>query len=221
MITRSQLAGMIDHTLLVADATAAQIETHCAEALMHGIGAVYIHSTRVALAASVLRGTPVLVCSVAGFPLGANLTAVKAFEAEHAVEAGARSIDMVLNIGALKDGDLALVEEDVRQVVLCVDGEATVKVILETCFLTDDEIRSACHLCEDAGAHFVKTSTGLSKAGATVEHVRLLRASVSPDIGVKAAGGIRDYATACRMIAAGASRVGASASIAILAAAPE
>ncbi len=220
-ITRTLLAGMIDHTLLAADATALQIECHCAEAMTYGIGAVYVHSSRVALAATLLRGTPVLVCSVAGFPLGANLTRVKAYEAACAVEAGARSIDMVLNIGAMKDADYALVEEDVRQVVQRVGSIATVKVILETCLLTTDEIGHACRLCEAAGANFVKTSTGLSKAGATEEHVRLLRTSVSLMIGVKAAGGIRDYATACRMIHAGATRVGTSASLAILSAAPE
>ena len=219
-LTRTQLASMLDSTLLAADATAARITQLCAEAIALGIGAVYVNPTRVALAASLLQGTPVQLGSVTGFPLGATLPAVKAFEARQVVDAAAQTVDMVLNVGALKDGNFALVEEDVRQVVEAVAPRATVKVILETCLLTDDEIQVACRLCEAAGAHFVKTSTGLSSGGATVGHVRLLRASVSSALGVKAAGGIRDYAIALQMAQAGATRLGTSAAAAILAAVP-
>lgn len=214
------LAGMIDHTLLRADATAQEVSGLCAEARRYGFAAVCIQPVWVRHAAAMLAGSGVAVCTVIGFPLGANTTAVKAYEAGQAVADGATELDMVLQIGALKDGDLQRVQADIAAVVAAA-GTAVVKVILETALLTDREKATACRLAQAAGAGYVKTSTGFSRAGATVDDVALLRRTVGRDLGVKAAGGIRDRAAATALIRAGASRIGASASVAIVTAAAD
>jgi len=210
------LAGMIDHTALKAETSRAQIETLCKEALEYKVASVCVNPTNVALAAELLKSDDaVKVCTVIGFPLGANTPEVKAFETQDAIKNGATEIDMVLNIGALKDGDLSLVERDIRAVVEAANG-TLVKVIFENCLLTKEEIKTAAELSVKAGADFVKTSTGFSTGGATVEDIRLMRETVGPDIGVKASGGVRDFEGAKAMIDAGATRIGASAGIAIV-----
>ncbi|MGF1449950.1 MAG: deoxyribose-phosphate aldolase [Opitutales bacterium] len=215
-ITRAELAAYIDHTILKPEATAAQVQRLCEEAHAHAFAAVCVNPSRVPKAAKLLEGSTVKVCTVVGFPLGATLTAAKAAETHLAVQAGATEIDMVLNVGALKDGEDALVADDVAAVVAAAKGSASVKVILENCLLEDAEIARACRLCHGAGADYVKTSTGFARSGATVDDVRLMRTTVGSKLGVKAAGGIRDTATALAMIEAGATRIGASASIAIV-----
>jgi len=192
-----------------------QIRQLCAEAKEFGFASVCVNPTWVKLCADLLDGTDVKVCTVIGFPLGANLSETKALEAKLAVEQGAREVDMVLNIGALKSGNLALVERDIRTVRNVVHT-ATFKVIIETCLLTDDEKVLASQLSKNAGADFVKTSTGFSTGGATVEDIRLMRNTVGPDMGVKASGGVKDFDGAKAMIDAGATRLGCSASIAIV-----
>jgi deoxyribose-phosphate aldolase len=214
-IDRATLAKYIDHTLLKPDATAAEIERLCEEAKTYGFAAVCVNSGRVGVCSRHLHGSGVKVCAVVGFPLGAMLAEAKADETRRAVAAGADEIDMVIGIGALKDGQDDLVQEDIRRVVSAAYGRL-VKVIIETCLLTDEEKERACRLAVRAGAAFVKTSTGFSKGGATLADVALMRCVVGPDIGVKAAGGIRDYATAVAMIEAGATRLGCSAGIAIV-----
>ncbi|OAI87838.1 2-deoxyribose-5-phosphate aldolase [Exiguobacterium sp. KKBO11] len=210
------LAGMIDHTALKPETSRAQIETLCKEALEYKFASVCVNPTYVALAAELLKSDDdVKVCTVIGFPLGANTPEVKAFETKDAIQNGATEIDMVLNIGALKDGNLELVERDIRAVVEAANG-TLVKVIFENCLLTKEEIKTAAELSVKAGANFVKTSTGFSTGGATVEDIRLMRETVGPDIGVKASGGVRDFEGAKAMIDAGASRIGASAGIAIV-----
>jgi deoxyribose-phosphate aldolase len=213
----ADLAGAIDHTLLKPDATADQIETLCTEARDHHFASVCVNPHWVPLCASRLRGTGVEVCTVIGFPLGATANAVKAYEASWAAEHGATEVDMVQNVGALKSGDYATVHEDIRSVVEAVAGRACVKVILETSLLTDEEKAAACALAKEAGADYVKTSTGFGGGGATVEDVALMRRVVGPAVGVKASGGIRDRSTAEAMIAAGANRLGASAGVKIIA----
>ena len=221
-LTARELARYIDHTLLRADATPAQIETLCAEAQEHGFASVCVNSGHVPRCAERLQGSSVAVGSVVGFPLGAMLSAAKAHEARLAIEAGAREIDMVLPVGLLKAGDLRGVYEDVAAVVAaCHAGGALCKVIFETGLLTNAEKATACLLCAEAGADFVKTSTGFGAGGATVADVALLRHVVGPTKGVKAAGGIRTYADAMAMIAAGATRIGASAGIQILQGVPQ
>ena len=212
------LARYIDHTLLKPAATEEQIRKLCAEALEFNFRSVCINPTWVALAASLLRGSDVLTCTVVGFPLGATEPAIKAMEARRAIRNGAREIDMVLNIGALKSGDDDLVLRDIRAVVEdCVDGGAVCKVILETALLTDDEKRRASELARQARAHFVKTSTGFSTGGATVSDVALMAEVVrGAGMEVKASGGISSYDDAKAMIEAGATRLGASASIGIV-----
>src|SRR5210317_1130747 len=212
------LARYIDHTLLKPAATEEQVRKLCAEALEYNFRSVCINPTWVALAASLLRGSDVLTCTVVGFPLGATEPAIKAMEARRAIRNGAREIDMVLNIGALKSGDDALVLRDIRSVVEdCVDGGAVCKVILETALLTDDEKRRASELAKQARAHFVKTSTGFSTGGATVADVALMAEVVrGAGMEVKASGGISSYDDAKAMIEAGATRLGASASIGIV-----
>ena len=212
------LARYIDHTLLKPDATEEQIRSLCAEALEYNFRSVCVNPTWVSLASQLLRGSEVLTCTVAGFPLGANEPETKAFEARRAIRCGAREVDMVLNIGALKSGDDALVLRDIRAVVeACRDGSAVCKVILETALLTDDEKRRACELARKARANFVKTSTGFSTGGATVEDVALMAEVVRPaGMEVKASGGIKSYSDARALIAAGATRLGASASMAIV-----
>ncbi len=212
------LARYIDHTLLKPNATEEQIRTLCAEALEFNFRSVCINPTWVPLAAQLLRGSEVLTCTVVGFPLGANEPAIKAMEARRAIRNGAREIDMVINIGALKSGDDALVLRDIRAVVEdCVDGNAVCKVILETALLSDAEKRRASELAREARAHFVKTSTGFSTGGATVSDVALMAEVVrGAGMEVKASGGISSYSDAKAMIAAGATRLGASASIGIV-----
>lgn len=207
------LAKYMDHTLLAPQATAQEIEQLCAEAKEYGFASVCVQPYRVALASDLLRDSKVAVCTVVGFPHGANGSA-KAVEAANAVQAGATEIDMVLNIGAVKDGDWDVVEKEIRQVKEAV-GEHVLKVILETGLLTKDEIVTACRVAQKAGADFVKTSTGFAGSGATVEDIRLMRATVGTAMGVKASGGIRDKETAQAMIDAGATRIGASASVRI------
>jgi len=207
---------MIDHTLLKPEATKDQIVKLCEEAVEFGFASVCINPTYVSLAADLLRNTPVKVCTVVGFPLGASTPLVKAVEARDAIAAGAREIDMVINIGALKSGDDDLVGRDIRAVVEAARGRALVKVILETALLTDDQKVKACLIAKAEGADFVKTSTGFGPGGATVEDVRLMRKVVGKEMGVKASGGIRNLESARKMIEAGASRIGASASVAIV-----
>jgi len=212
------LARYIDHTLLKPNATEEQIRTLCAEALEFNFRSVCVNPTWVPLAAQLLRGSEVLTCTVVGFPLGANEPAIKAMEARRAIRNGAREIDMVINIGALKSGDDALVLRDIRAVVEdCVDGNAVCKVILETALLSDAEKRRASELARQARAHFVKTSTGFSTGGATVSDVALMAEVVrGAGMEVKASGGISSYSDAKAMIEAGATRLGASASIGIV-----
>ena len=210
-----KLNKTIDHTILNADATKEAVIKVIDEAKKYEFASVCLEPCWVSLAAERLKDSPVKVCTVIGFPLGANTKTVKAFEAKVAVDNGADEVDMVLNIGALKSGDDAMVLEDMK-VVREAAKDAVVKVILETCLLTDDEKKKACALAKEAGLDFVKTSTGFSTAGATVEDVKLMREAVGDTMGVKASGGIRDTKTAEAMIAAGASRIGASKSIAII-----
>jgi deoxyribose-phosphate aldolase len=211
-----QLAGMIDHTLLKPEATELKVRQLCEEAVQYGFASVCINPLHVKLAKSILDTTSVKVCTVIGFPLGANVTAVKAFETKTAVAEGADEVDMVLNIGALKDKNYELVEADIRAVVEAAGNGITVKVILENCLLDNEEIKTACRICEISGANFVKTSTGFNKWGAKAEDIKAMKAAVGDRLGVKAAGGIRDFETAKEMIQAGADRIGASNSIQIV-----
>lgn len=210
------LASLIDHTLLKPEATRGDIERLCGEARQHGFAAVCVNPVLLPAAVSNLAGSPVIPCTVAGFPLGASTTASKAFEAAEAARAGAREVDMVLAIGALKQKDYAAVLADMRTVVLAAGPGCGIKVILETCLLTDDEKITACKLALEAGVRFVKTSTGLNTGGATLHDVALMRATVGQQAGVKASGGIRNRADAEAMVAAGANRIGTSAGIAIV-----
>jgi deoxyribose-phosphate aldolase len=210
-----ELARWIDHTLLKPSVTQKEIEAICKEAEKYGFASVCVNPVWVSLAWQLLRNSKVKVCSVVGFPLGATLPEVKALETTEVIERGAEEVDMVINIGALKSGDIALVERDIRAVVRAA-GRNTVKVILETCLLTDEEKVTACIIAQRSGAHFVKTSTGFSSSGATVKDVALMRKVVGPSMGVKASGGVRSYEDACKMVEAGATRIGASASVAIV-----
>lgn len=205
----------IDHTVLYADADLGKVEKLCNEAKEYDFASVCVNSCWVKKCAELLMGTDVNVCTVVGFPLGAMSSDAKAFEAKRAIEDGATEIDMVLNVGYIKSGMLKEAEEDIRTVKNAC-GKVLLKVILETCLLTDEEKVTACKLAESAGADYVKTSTGFSKGGATVEDVKLMRATVGDRLGVKASGGIRDAATAEAMIKAGASRLGCSSGIAIM-----
>jgi len=212
-----ELAKYIDHTLLKPEATAKQIVDLCSEARQYNFASVCINPTHVKLAAQLLKGSPVKVCTVIGFPLGANTSAVKRYETQQALADGAMEVDMVLNVGALKGGNYDLVEEDIAGVCQAAQaGRAICKVILETVLLTDAEKIQACRLAKKAGADFVKTSTGFSGGGATAHDVALMRQVVGPSLGVKAAGGIRTFADAREMIAAGATRIGASAGVKII-----
>ncbi|MCF2135747.1 MAG: deoxyribose-phosphate aldolase [Candidatus Thorarchaeota archaeon] len=215
-LTVTKLAQMIDHTELKPDATEERIRSLCSEAVAHKFGAVCVNSHNVAIAAEALKGTEVKVCSVIGFPLGAMITDAKVCETRAAVKNGAAEIDMVLNIGAFKSGDFEAVRSDIAAVVEGASGH-TVKVILETGYLTTDEIVQACKICEDAGAHFVKTSTGFGPRGASVDDVKIMHETVGGRLGIKAAGGIRTFEDALAMISAGATRIGASKGIQILA----
>ncbi len=214
-MTVDALASFIDHTLLRPDATAVQIGKLCAEAREHRFKAVCVNRFWVETAWRHLRGSDVTVCAVAGFPLGATSSTVKAFEATEAVSAGAGEVDMVIALGPLLEGRYDIVARDIADVVRAVNGR-TVKVILETGLLTDDQKVTACRLCAEAGAHFVKTSTGFVPGGATVEDVALMRRAVGDALGVKASGGIRTREQAEAMIRAGATRIGTSSSVAIV-----
>ncbi|MCY6484757.1 deoxyribose-phosphate aldolase [Clostridium aestuarii] len=209
------LAGYIDHTLLKPESTEEQVIKICDEAKKYKFASVCVNGYYTSLVSKQLQGSNVKTCVVIGFPLGATTKEAKAFEAKHVIENGAQEVDMVINVGALKDKKYDVVKEDIKAVVDAAKGKALVKVILETCLLTKDEIVKACQLSKEAGTDFVKTSTGFNKGGATVEDVKLMRETVGENIGVKASGGVRTKEDAENVIAAGANRIGASASIAI------
>lgn len=203
------IASYIDNTLLKQDATPEQIRKICAESIEFGCASVCCNPSYVPLVSECLKGSSVKVCTVIGFPLGMNDSKVKAFEAALAAEQGADELDMVINVGRLKAGELDYVKNDIKAVVDAANGKL-VKVIIECCLLTDEEKVTACKLAKEAGADFVKTSTGFSTGGATAADVALMRKTVGPEMGVKAAGGVRDYASAKMMLEAGANRIGAS-----------
>jgi deoxyribose-phosphate aldolase len=213
----ADVAALIDHTLLKADARRQEIEKLCAEARELGFATVCINPCWVSLAGRLLRGAPTGVCTVVGFPLGATTADVKQYEARRVIYDSANEVDMVINVGALKSGDLSVVERDIAAVVsVCRDCGVLSKVIIEAALLTDEEKVTACTLAKAAGANYVKTSTGFGPGGATVADVALMRRVVGPDIGVKAAGGVRDYEALKNLVTAGASRVGASAGVKIV-----
>lgn len=218
--TKASIARTIDHTLLKAIATEQQVHELCVEAKANGFASVCVNPAWVPLCARELASSQVLVCTVIGFPLGANSTETKAFEAALAVKQGADEVDMVINIGEAKAGDWKAVEEDIRAVAKAA-GKATVKVIIETCYLTDAEKVKACEAAARAGAHFVKTSTGFGTGGATPEDVKLMKKTVGDKLRVKASGGIRSYHDAIKMLEAGADRLGASSGVAIVSELPE
>lgn len=210
------LAKLIDHTLLRADATRAEIAQLTEEAKKYKFASICVNPTWVAFAAEQLSGTEVKVCTVIGFPLGATTSAVKAMEVKDAIANGATEVDMVINIGQLKDGNNEFVEQDIKAVVDAASNEAIVKVIIETSLLTDEEKIRACELSVKAGAHFVKTSTGFSTGGATQQDVALMRKTVGTHVGVKASGGVRSLDDMNKMIEAGANRIGASSGVMIM-----
>jgi deoxyribose-phosphate aldolase len=212
----TNVAAMIDHTLLKPEATRQQIESLCQEAKEYKFASVCVNPTWVSTAKELLAGSGVMVCTVIGFPLGATTSETKAFETKNAIENGAEEVDMVINIGALKDHNDELVEKDIRAVVEAAKGKAHTKVIIETSLLTKEEKVRACELSVKAGADFVKTSTGFSTGGATAEDIALMRKTVGSDVGVKASGGVRNTEDVQKMIEAGATRIGASSSIAIV-----
>lgn len=214
-MNNKNIAAMIDHTILKADAPKAAVEKICKEALEYKFASVCINPCNVALCAELLKGSNVKVCTVIGFPLGANTSEVKAFETKDAIEKGAHEVDMVINIGKLKDKDYDYVKKDIEAVVQAAKGKALTKVIIETCLLTDEEKVKACEITKAAGADFVKTSTGFSTGGSTPEDIKLMRETVGPEMGVKASGGVRSLADAEAVIKNGATRIGASASVAI------
>jgi deoxyribose-phosphate aldolase len=212
-----EIAAMIDHTLLKPEATQDQIAQLCYEARKFSFATVCVNPTNVRLCVQLLKGSPVGVCTVVGFPLGATPPEVKAYEAQQALDDGATEVDMVINIGALKSKDYALVERDIATVArTCHAGGVLLKVIIEAALLTDEEKAKACELAKAAGADYVKTSTGFGPGGATAHDVELMRLTVGPEMGIKAAGGIRSLEDAQAMIAAGATRIGASASVKIV-----
>lgn len=210
-----KLARYFDHTLLKPDATRTQVEKICDEAIQFGFFSVCVNPVHVKMVAQKLDGSDVKVCSVVGFPLGAHTSFIKAMETKKAVEDGADEIDMVINVGAMKEGSVKFVEQDIRQVVEAADGK-TVKVIIETCLLMEKDIVEACLIAKKSGAHFVKTSTGFAGGGATEYDVALMKRTVGGELQVKASGGIKTLADAQKMIEAGADRIGASAGISIL-----
>jgi len=215
-MTTTNIAAMIDHTLLKPEATREQIEALCQEAKEYSFASVCVNPTWVSAANELLQGSGVMVCTVIGFPLGATTSETKAFETKNAIEHGADEVDMVINIGALKGHNDELVEKDIRAVVEAAKGKAHTKVIIETSLLTKEEKIRACELAVKAGADFVKTSTGFSTGGATAEDIALMRKTVGPNLGVKASGGVRSTEDVQKMIEAGATRIGASSSIAIV-----
>ncbi len=210
------IASYIDHTILKAEATQDQVALLCDEAAQYGFASVCVNSSWVAFCAERLKGAGIKVCSVVGFPLGAMETEAKAFEARTAIDRGASEIDMVINVGKLKSGDAEYVRKDIRALRAACGPGIVLKVILETCLLNDEEKVLVCRMAAEEKADFVKTSTGFSKGGATVEDVALMRRTVGPSMGVKASGGVRSYEDAAAMIKAGASRIGASSSVAIV-----
>ncbi|MGG1876142.1 MULTISPECIES: deoxyribose-phosphate aldolase [Paenibacillus] len=210
------IAGMIDHTLLKPDAVEADITKLAEEAKTYHFASVCVNPAWVKRCAELLAGTDVKVCTVIGFPLGATTSSVKAFETKDAIGNGATEVDMVINVGALKDGNDELVLKDIQAVVDAAEGKALVKVIIETCLLTDEEKVRACKLAVQAGADFVKTSTGFSTGGATPEDVALMRTTVGDNVGVKASGGVRSLEDLERMVQAGANRIGASSGVKIM-----
>ena len=212
---KARLARMIDHTILNPDATESDIRRLCEEALHYHFATAVVNTCWVPLCAELLTGSDVKVCTIVSFPLGADSTAVKVAQAAQSLKDGAHELDMVTNIGYMKMGRFDLAEEDIRQVVKAAVS-APVKVIIETCLLTDEEKVKACLVAKRAGAAFVKTSTGFNKAGATVADVELMRRVVGPDMGVKASGGIRSFDQAMQLVEAGANRIGTSASVAIV-----
>lgn len=216
IMTKAEVAQMIDHTLLKPEATKEQIKTLCEEAKEYGFHSVCVNSSYVPYCAELLKDSGVAVCTVVGFPLGAMSTKGKAAETEIAVKDGATEIDMVIHVGMIKSKEWEYVSEDIKAVVAAAGEGVLVKVILETCLLTDEEIVEASKVAKAAGADFVKTSTGFSTGGATVKDVKLMREAVGPELGVKASGGVRDAAFAKEVIEAGATRLGASAGVAIL-----
>jgi deoxyribose-phosphate aldolase len=205
----------IDHTLLKPDATRSAVKKICDEAKQYGFASVCVNPSYIGYVANELRGSDVAPCCVIGFPLGATMPEVKAYETDAAIAAGAKEVDMVINIGAAKSGEWDLVRQDIEAVVKASRGRALVKVIIETCLLTDAEKTEASKIAKQAGADFVKTSTGFSTGGATVADVRLMRAAVGPQMGVKASGGVRDLQSAREMVAAGATRLGTSSGVKI------
>jgi deoxyribose-phosphate aldolase len=215
-MTPEQIAGIIDHTLLSAVSTESEIVRICQEAKQYGFATVCVNPYWVPIASHELAGSKVGLTTVIGFPLGASRTEIKAAEAADAIMAGATEIDMVLNIGALKSGHLSAVQRDIEEVVKVCKGKAIVKVIIETCYLTDEEKQKAALICKQAGADFVKTSTGFGTGGATVEDIALIRHVIGPDMGIKASGGVRDLDISRKLIQAGATRLGASSSLAII-----
>ncbi len=206
----NHLASTVDHTVLKPETSRKTIEKFCKEAIEWKFASVCVNPTHVKLAASLLKGTDVKVCTVIGFPLGANTSFVKAAETRDAIANGAQEVDMVINIGALKDGDYDLISRDIKAVVDAAAGQAKVKVIIETCLLTEQEKIKACLLAKSVGADFVKTSTGMSTGGATVEDITLMRKTVGPQMGVKASTGVNDREIALNLIRAGATRLGTS-----------
>lgn len=210
------IAKYIDHTILKPEATAEEVKKLCKEAREYNFASVCVNGCYAKLVSTELAGTEVKTCVVVGFPLGAMTKEAKAFETTQAIENGATEIDMVINVGALKEKNYALLKEDIEAVVKAATGKAIVKVIIETCLLTDEEKVKACEISKEAKADFVKTSTGFSTSGATKEDIALMRKTVGENIGVKASGGVRDFKAAMDMINAGASRIGASASISIV-----
>jgi deoxyribose-phosphate aldolase len=215
-LKNTNIAAMIDHTLLKPDATKQQIETLCQEAREHKFFSVCVNPVWVSMAKELLKDSGVKVCTVIGFPLGAATSETKAFETKNAIENGAEELDMVINIGALKDQNDEWVENDIRSVVAAAKGKALTKVIIETSLLTKEEKIRACQLAVKAGADFVKTSTGFSSGGATVSDIALMRETVGPNVGVKASGGVRNTEDAQKMIESGATRIGASSSVDII-----
>ncbi len=210
------LAKYIDHTVLKPETTKEEVIKVCEEAKEYGFFSVCVNPYYVSLVKKELTGSDVKVCSVIGFPLGASVTCVKAAETKQSIADGANEIDMVLNIAAMKNGEYEYILNDIKGVVAALEGKAILKVILENCLLTEEEIVKACELSVEAGAHFVKTSTGFNKGGATASDIALMRKTVGPNIGVKASGAVRDRETALAMVEAGATRIGASASVSIV-----
>jgi len=212
----NNIGAMIDHTILKAEATIDQVEKLCKEAIEYKFASVCVNSCYAAKVSEMLRGSGVKTCCVVGFPLGAMSIRAKAIETKDVIDSGATEVDMVINVGALKSGDWDYVKRDIEAVVNEARGRALVKVIIEACLLTEEEKVKVCTISKMAGADFVKTSTGFSTGGATVEDISLMRLVVGPNMGVKASGGIKDYKTAMAMINAGASRIGTSSGIAIV-----